>query len=136
LRNRRREASQIEEIARNTLPLLEDIRDHLDDQKRVNQAIARVDVLRSRMDQFGRCYDLITELTQFTELQRFERDRKITASRVQGVDRQRRQVERDTENVQSVVAASREFQSLMSEVIATLSSEHAVQATAPKKEAA
>ena len=136
LRNRRHEASRIEEIARNTLPLLEEIRDHLDDQRRVNQAIARVDVLRSRMDQFGRCYDLITELTQFTELQRFERDRKITASRVQGVDRQRRQVERDMENVRSVIAAAREFQSLMSEVIATLSAEHAAEPTAPKKEAA
>jgi len=46
LENRRHEATQIEQIAGRTLPLLEEIRDHLDDQRRVNKGIARIDVLR------------------------------------------------------------------------------------------
>ena len=136
LKNRRRESSQIEEIAAQTLPILEEIRDHMDDQRRVNKAIAQVDVLRSRMDQWGRCYDLITQLTQFTELQRFEQDRKIAASRVTGVDRQRRQVERDIDNVRGVMAAAVEFQSLMDEVIGKLTAEHGVSDAALHKEAA
>jgi hypothetical protein len=125
LRARRDEASAICDIASRTLPLLEEIRDHLDDQRRVNKAIARVDVLRSQMDTFGRCYDLITQLTQFTELQRFERDRKLAASKASGADRQRRQVERDIDNVKSVIDASRQFQSLLADVIDRLSAEHA-----------
>ena len=136
LKNRIREASQIEAIAAKTLPILEEIRDHMDDQRRVNKAIARVDVLRSRMDQLGRCYDLITQLTQFTELQRFEEDRKIAASRVAGVDRQRRQVERDIDNVRGVMAAAVEFQTLMDEVIGKLTAEHGVPDAAIHKEAA
>ncbi len=134
--SRKREAVQIEEIAGKTLPILEEIRDHLDDQRRVNKAIARVDVLRSRMDQLGRCYDLITQLTQFTELQRFEQDRKIAASRVAGVDRQRRQVERDIDNVRGVMAAANEFRTLMDEVIGKLRIEHGVPDATVQKEAA
>jgi hypothetical protein len=136
LENRRHEAAQIEQIASRTLPLLEEIRDHLDDQRRVNKGIARIDVLRSQMDQFGRCYDLITELTQCTELRRFEQDRKLAASKIEGVDRQRCQVERDIDNVQSVIAASREFQALMDEVIGKLSAEHGMERAAAHKEAA
>ncbi len=136
LKNRRHEASQIEEIAARTLPILEDIRDHVEDQKRVNKAIARVDVLRGRMDQFGSCYDLIMQLTQCTELQRFEQDRKIAASKIAGVDRQRRQVERDLDNVRSVRSAAVEFQTLMTEVIDRLTVEHGVPNPAVQKEAA
>jgi hypothetical protein len=136
LRARRDEAQSIEGIASRTLPLLEEIRDHLDDQRRVNKAIARVDVLRSQMDTFGRCYDLITQLTQFNELQRFERDRKLAASKASGADRQRRQVERDIDNVKSVIDASRQFQALLSEVIAKLTTEHGAAAPLAQKEAA
>jgi hypothetical protein len=136
LRARRDEAVAICEIASRTLPLLEEIRDHLDDQRRVNKAIARVDVLRSQMDSFGRCYDLITKLTQFTELQRFERDRKLAASKASGADRQRRQVERDIDNVKSVIDASRQFQTLLSDVIDKLSAEHGTAEPVAQKEAA
>jgi len=102
------------------------------DQSRVNRAIARVDVLRSRMDSLGRCYDLIAQLTQCTELQRFEADRKIAAARAKGEDRQRRQVLRDIENVRGMVSAAGEFQALLKEVIDRLSA----QPTAAHKEAA
>jgi hypothetical protein len=136
LRARHDEAASIEDIASRTHPLLEEIRDHLHDQRRVNKAIARVDVLRSRMDTFGGCYDLITQLTQFTELQRFERDRKLAASKASGADRQRRQVERDIDNVKSVIDASRQFQTLLSEVIEKFSAEHGEAQSLAQKEAA
>jgi hypothetical protein len=134
LENRLREARRIEQIARQTLPLLQEIRDHVDDQPRVNKAIARIDVLRSQMDALGQCYDLITQLTQFTELQRFERDRKLAASKSSGIDRQRHQVERDIANVQSVIDAAREFRSLLDEVTDRLRAEHGIAAV--RKEAA
>ena len=46
LRRRREEAAEVEGISRQTLPLLEEIRDHADDQGRVNRAIAKIDGLR------------------------------------------------------------------------------------------
>jgi hypothetical protein len=117
---RRDEAREIEQIGRDTLPLLEEVRTHLDDQGRVNRAISRIDQLRNRMNALGATYDLITQLTQQTELRRFEADRKITAAKVDGLERQRRQVGRDIENVRGVIDAASQFQRLMDGVIVVL----------------
>jgi len=117
LRSRRDEAREIELISEQTLPLLEEVRDNLIDQARVNRAIARIDVLRSRMDSLGATYDLITQLTQLTELQRFQADRKITAQKLSGEALQKQQIDRDIDNVRAVGDAAREFQKLMTEVI-------------------
>ena len=117
LKRRRGEAREIGRISRDTLPLLEKIRDHLDDQERVNRAISGIDGLRARMNELGATYDLILELTQFTQLKRFETDRKISAAKLDGPEKQRRQVGRDIENVKGVMEAAQQFQRLMDEVI-------------------
>jgi hypothetical protein len=114
--SRRREAEQVEQISRQTLPLLEEIRDHLSDQHRVNRAIARIDELRARMNQRGACYDLIIQLSQTTEMRRFKSDRLLAAAKVEGIERQRRQVERDIANVRGVVDAAQTFALLMDDV--------------------
>jgi hypothetical protein len=113
LRNRLDEAVKIEEIGRETMPLLEEIRDHVDDQPRVNRAISKIDLLRKNMNELHAAYHLITQLTQNTELKRFHADRKISAEKVEGTEKQRRQVQRDIDNVQSVIDAAIEFQKLM-----------------------
>jgi hypothetical protein len=118
LHNRREEAKQIEQISLETLPLLEEVRDHLDDQSRVNRAIARIDILRSKIAQLGMCYSLIMQLTQNSELDRFRADQQISASKVDGAERQRRQVQRDVANVRHVIDASQLFQQLMDETLA------------------
>ena len=123
LKLRRQEAGRIEDISRKTLPLLEEVRDHIDDQARVNRAIGEIDGLRSKMNDLGATYDLITELTQSSQLQRFQADRKISAAKLGGIERQRRQVARDVENVRGVMQAAAEFQRLMDEVIALVDGE-------------
>ncbi|MDP9173542.1 MAG: DUF115 domain-containing protein [Planctomycetota bacterium] len=117
---RKEEAVEIEDISRLTLPLLQEVRDHIADQSRVNRAIARIDELRARMDVLGQTYMQITQFTQQTELTRFERDRRLAAERLSGIDRQQRQVERDIDNVKAVIIASQEFAHLMDEVFAQL----------------
>ena len=118
LQRREEEASRIEQICRDTLPLLEDIRAHVDDQPRVNRAISAVDALRARMNVLGATYDLITQLTQSSELERFKADRRISAAKELDADeRQRRQVARDIENVRAVCEAARDFQHLMQQTI-------------------
>jgi hypothetical protein len=120
VRKRRDEAGQIEQISAETLPLLEEIRDHLDDQPRVNRAIGKIDALRARMNGLNNTYELIMQLTQLTELQRFQADRKITAAKLDATEKQRRQVTRDIANVEGVINAAKEFQTLMGEVIDNL----------------
>jgi hypothetical protein len=112
---RKKEAGEIERISRETLPLLEEIRDNLSDQRRVNRAIAQVDELRAKMDGFGRTYDQVMQFSQQTELKRFERDRLLAAARLEGFDRQKSQVERDIENVRAVIGAAEIFSQAMTE---------------------
>jgi hypothetical protein len=121
LERRHDEAAEVEAISRDTMALLEEVRDYLSDQGRVNRLISQIDVLRARMNTFGRTYDLIMQLSQLTELARFHADRKITASRIDGAERQRRQLIRDIQNVRGVSDAAREFQLLMRQVIVHLS---------------
>jgi hypothetical protein len=116
LQKRLDEAAEIERISRETLPLLEEIADHIEDQARVNRAIIRVDALRAQMNSLGACYDLITQLTQNTELKRFQADRKVQMAK-DPVDKQRLQVRRDVENVRGIIDATIDFQRLVREVI-------------------
>jgi hypothetical protein len=117
LENRRGEASTIKSIGRETLPLLEELRDHVEDQPRVNRLIARIDQLRNKMNEHGETYDLVMQMTQATEMQRFLADRKIAAKKLRGVDLQREQVSRDIDNVRGVMQAAADFVALMDEVI-------------------
>jgi ABC-type iron transport system FetAB ATPase subunit len=98
------------------LPLLQEIRDYLSDQERVNRAIARVDDIRTKMDLLGRTYQQVMQFSQQTEMRRFEKDRKLAAEKIDGTDRQQRQVDRDIENVRAVETAAREFQQVMDRV--------------------
>ena len=123
LEKRREEAGQIERISRQTLPLLEEIRDHVGEHGRVNRAIGEIDGLRAKMNELGPTYDLVTELTQSSQLKRYEADRKISAAKVDGTEKQRRQVMRDVENVRGVAEAALEFQTLMTDVIEHVSRE-------------
>jgi hypothetical protein len=117
LHNRKTEARTIESISRKTMPLLEQLRDQLEDQSRVNRLIADIDVLRNQMNELGPTYDLVMQMSQATELQRYRADRKIAAQKLRGVDLQREQVKRDIENVRSVTQAAQDFQDLMDESI-------------------
>ncbi|HVT90340.1 MAG TPA: 6-hydroxymethylpterin diphosphokinase MptE-like protein [Tepidisphaeraceae bacterium] len=117
LKNRRSEAQQVEQISRKTLPLLEEVRDNLEDQARVNRIIGQIDQLRVQMTQYGACYNMIMQLTQQSELVRFKADRRISAARISGIERQKRQVQRDIDNVNSVIEATIEFQRLMDKTL-------------------
>jgi hypothetical protein len=113
LANRASEAKRIEQIARQTLPLLEGIESRIEDQAHVNRSIARIDAIRASLEPLMPTYGLIMHLTQRSEFDRFQADRKIAAAKVEGFEKQRRQVMRDIENVKHVVQAARAFVELM-----------------------
>ena len=119
VKRRRTEAKTIWRISTETAPLLREIKDNLHDQARVNSAIARIDVLRREMNDLGQTYDLLIQLTQQTELDRFKADRRI-AQATEPAEKQRRQVERDMANVAAVVAAASDFLDLTDDTISQL----------------
>jgi hypothetical protein len=114
------EARQVEQVGQETLPLLREVKENLRDQPKVNQLIARIDALRARMTLLNNCYEIVTQLTQQTELHRFQSDRRLAASKASGVDRQRRQLERDIRNVEGIIAAAGQFQSLIEQILPNL----------------
>ena len=67
--------------------MLEEIRDRADDQDRVNALIARIDGLRAAMNDFGATYDLVAQLNQQAQLHRFEADRRISAAKLDPIER-------------------------------------------------
>jgi hypothetical protein len=120
LRCRLDEATRIIDIASRTLPLVEEVRDHIVDQKRVNTAIARIDPLRVQMDSLGQTYELAMALSQQSEFARFRSDLSIGASKLDGASLQQRQAERDVENVRAVISAAEALKALLEETIARL----------------
>ena len=136
LKRRREEGREIERIARETLPLLEEIRDNLSDQPRVNRAIGAIDALRGQMNDLGATYDLVTQFCQQSEMKRFEADRKIAAAKLTPTEKQRQQVLRDIDNVRQIIAASIEFSGLMDEVTDRLAATTPAPASAPVSPAA
>jgi hypothetical protein len=122
LRTRRAEAETIRDISEKTLPLLEEIRDHTHDQLRVNRVIAKLDPLRAKMNAVGATYDLVTTFTQSTQFTRFRADRAIASAKVSGEELQKRQVQRDIDNVKGVADGASKFIVLLDEVIDSIGS--------------
>ncbi len=126
LESRLAESLQIEAISRQTLMLLRQMAHHGDDQNQLNRIIAEIDGLRSRMNQLGNCYDLVAQLTQKTQLQRFKHDRQISSANFSAAEKQRRQIERDIENVAGILDAAIAFSALMADVISQLEDQAAM----------
>jgi hypothetical protein len=120
LERRLGESREIAEIARQTLSLLQEVAICLDDQPRVNRLIAKIDTLRARMLQLNDCYELITALSQQSELDRFRTDRQLAAAALEGIDRQKAQLKRDIANVQSLLAGCQAFSAMVKATIKTL----------------
>ncbi len=123
LKTRKAEADAMASISHRTLPLLQSLRDNIENQNHVNRLIAQIDLLRGEMNGLGRTYDLVMQMAQGNELQRFHADRKIAASKLRGVELQKHQVTRDIDNVRGVMHAAQDFSRLMDQVIEEVQSQ-------------
>jgi hypothetical protein len=114
------ETRQIRQVAEETLPLLQEIRDNIEDDARVNRLIARLDLLRMKMMELDSSYELVAEFDNQVQIERFRSDRRLAASQVTGTERQKRQIERDIAHVVGLRRAAEEFEGLLNEVIGQL----------------
>ena len=81
------------------------------------------------MNEIGRTYDLLVQLTQKSQFGA-SRGPALAAVKLDAHERQRRQVERDILNVRSMLDAAGRFQKIMDEVIASFERDR------PEREAA
>ncbi|MDB5327044.1 MAG: hypothetical protein JWM57_2613 [Phycisphaerales bacterium] len=128
--NRREDAVEIERISRETLPLLKQMMAALDDSAELARLIAGTDALRAEINQCSATYELITQMSQRSELDRFAADRRIEAAGLSGSEKQTCQLRRDLDNVAHIANAAADFQMLMSECI------DAIHTTAERKRVA
>ncbi len=89
------EVRAIERICDEFLEVLAELEKLTNDPQRFNRRLARVDELRLQVQQYDLAYRIINAASQLAELQRFTADRKLAAEEAGGVERARRQLERD-----------------------------------------
>ena len=114
------EAGRMRDVACRVVPLLEDVRDHVDDDARVNRAVAQIDPLRAEMNAVGRTYQLVMYLAQQNEFERFKTDLSIDGreATAPAAVTQRRRADRDLTNARAIVTAADAFIALVRETIA------------------
>lgn len=101
LQQRLEEVREVEHICQETLEVLRELAELTGDPDRFNRRLARVDELRTRLNDSSRGYAVINAISQVSELRRFSADQKLAVSGATGAERARRQIVRDLEFVQA-----------------------------------
>ncbi|MCK4658800.1 MAG: motility associated factor glycosyltransferase family protein [Phycisphaerae bacterium] len=103
LAKRLEEVREVKSICQETINVLGELQKLTSRPERFNRRLARVDELRTRLNDSSRGYAIINTLSQLSELRRFTADRKLDISGVTGAERASRQLARDLEYVKATV---------------------------------
>ena len=117
LRKRIAEISALEDLSSEMKSVLEEMVSLIDEQAKLNQRMVRVDELRVKVHSLEEVLHMVCEVGQLGELRRYKQDRLIGASRAQGKDRQRRQLQRDVEYVSNVIKGCGELRTILNEAL-------------------
>jgi hypothetical protein len=121
VRRVRREVWELSEMSRQTAALLGEMRENQGDQARVNALIGEVYRLRDRVKELTTAYWLVEFLNQTGAFKRFRADRELRLDEsVRGVERQKREIDRDIQNVSWVGDAADAAGRLLDDAIRSL----------------
>ncbi len=95
LEKRIEDVEAFKDIVQETIGLVKEMLDLLDDQPKLNRKMVRLDELRSLVKQRQTVYTLVGLVSQTAEYVRFREDRRIGVANKQGKERQRQQLMRD-----------------------------------------
>jgi hypothetical protein len=114
LARRADEVREIRQLSQNTIPLLQQLREHQKDRARSERLFERVQKNRRRVDELGEAFELINELNTLGAFRRARADRAIYYGEDDQTQRQLHQIERDLDNmdwlIQSCDEALRTFE--------------------------
>ena len=103
-------AERIEEVREfldlgvETVAIVREMLEHIDDQALVNRRMVRLDELRTQVRQRSSTYRLLCYVSQMAEMFRFRQDHNIRRNEATGKDRQRMQLRRDVRYVTEINA--------------------------------
>lgn len=117
----RRSVFRVGKASRDAESLLVEMAEHHADRQRVNRLIRRVEGLRDEVSREEPAFALVQLLNQTGTLKRFKADRDLDlAEGLSPLDRQRRQIERDTMNVRWLGDAADQLGKLLESTLAAL----------------
>lgn len=96
------EVGQLERISSETLELVKEMLELIDDQNALNQKMVRLDELRTMVKHRTEIYRMVMHVSQGAELYRFKQDRALGIETIEGQARQRRQLQRDVGYVSEI----------------------------------
>ncbi len=112
----KRDADKISRRSRKTVDLLRQVRDHQRDQRRVNDLITKINTIRDEVTSIEPAFRLVQRLNQTGAFNRARADRALALDAdLNPVERQRRQVERDMQNVSWIADAADALSTLLSD---------------------
>ena len=101
---RLQEVRELGEIGQETVELVREMLDLVDDQPELNKRMGRLDELRAKVRQRSSTYRLVCYVSQMAEMVRFRQDQNIKRGALAGKARQRQQLRRDIQYVSEINA--------------------------------
>ncbi len=114
---RRTELEAFRGLCQETLRLLNTLTGLMDRPTEFNRCVARVDESRARVRDHKTIYQMVSAVSQLAELRRFTADRHIKAGDSTGVDRAKRQLSRDIDFIQNLLAGCEVLDGILVESI-------------------
>jgi hypothetical protein len=126
LRARLGELAEFRELCRETSDLLSEMTGLLDRPAEFDRRIIRVDELRCLVEQRGRIFRMVSDVSQQAEIQKISADRRLAFDRsraergggaMEDVERARRQLERDARFVEALLEGCDVLEKILSEAL-------------------
>jgi hypothetical protein len=113
------ETAGVKALSEETVRVLEEMLEHIEDQDRVNQLMERIDAIRQEISgPRQKQHELLAGLGQTEEIVKFRRDKQIAALQLEGIEKQRKQLERDIEYVGAVIGNCDTLTDMLEEALA------------------
>lgn len=117
LRERRSEVSELRRLSRETIPMLKQMLASQHDQERMEKLFARLAPIQRRVDELSVAFSLVSNLNAIGVFKRARADRSIDNADVDQRERQRRQLERDIENIDWLIQACDELLDILRDAL-------------------
>jgi hypothetical protein len=98
-----------------TLSILKDIKALWPDQEAIGPLLAEIDGIRREIETYSDINSLVRDVAQATELAKIQHDRAILSKRLDGLEQQKAQLERDLEYVGGLRSAVDELEKLLAD---------------------
>ena len=108
---------ELANISAETLELVQEMLELIDDQPELNRKMIRLDELRTQVKHRSDTYRLVMYVSQLAELLRFRRDRMLDLDGLEGKDRQRRQLQRDVGYVSEIKVGCERLLEMLDECV-------------------